>query len=366
MGIAPTSPAAMRLEERRRRLVDPPRFLGLVVLLVFVLAPVVVPSFQLTDLLMRIALFATLAASYDVVIGYTGIVSFGHVMFFGLGAYAVALSVGKWGAPTYGHLVGGLAAGIAVAAAVAGLIGAFSLRVKALFFAMITLAFAEFALILAVQLSGVTGGEDGVSPRLPGVFAAGFSGGEFLGIAVSGRLVSYYGLLAVCLGLFAAMSRFVHSPLGRALPAIRDNELRAEALGYRTFVLQIISSTFASAVAAAVGGCYTAWVRYVNPESTLGIPLMLDVLLMVIIGGLGTLYGGLVGAALLLTARTLLPDLRGLATWLAPQSEILGRLSERWLLYFGILFILVVFFFPRGVIGTIRERWPGSTSSPAP
>jgi branched-chain amino acid transport system permease protein len=238
---------------------------------------------------------------------------------------------------------------------VAVLIGAFSLRVKALFFAMITLAFAEFALILAVQLSAVTGGEDGLSPALPGVLAAGFAG-RVLGVPVSGRLVVYYALLAVCAGLFLAMSRFVRSPLGRALQAIRDNELRAEALGYRTFLFQIASSSFASVVAAVVGGGYVAWVRYVNPESTLGIAIMLDVLLMVIIGGIGTLYGGIVGAALLLTARTLLPDLRAVTASLFPQSEVLGRLGERWLLYFGILFILVVFFFPKGVLGTLRER----------
>jgi branched-chain amino acid transport system permease protein len=93
----------------------------------------------------------------------------------------------------------------------------------------------------------------------------------------------------------------------------------------------------------------------VNPESALGIPIMLDVLLMVIIGGIGTLYGGIVGAAVLLTARTLLPNLRGLGATMFAGSEILQRLSERWLLYFGILFILVVFFFPRGVLGTLRE-----------
>lgn len=119
---------------------------------------------------------------------------------------------------------------------------------------------------------------------------------------------------------------------------------------------QIISSSFGSVVAAVVGGCYAMWVRYVNPESALGIPIMLDVLLMVIIGGIGTLYGGLIGAAFLLTARTLLPDLKGWAAALWPGSEIAQRLAERWLLYFGILFILIVFFFPKGVLGTLRER----------
>ena len=145
--------------------------------------PLVAPTFQLVDLVLKIALFATLVASYDVVIGYTGIVSFGHAMFFGFGAYAVALAIGRLGAPTYGHLLAGFAVGIAVSATVAVVIGAFSLRVKAIFFAMITLAFAEFALILAVQWSQLTGGEDGLSPVLPGVFAVGWDGGRVLGVA---------------------------------------------------------------------------------------------------------------------------------------------------------------------------------------
>jgi branched-chain amino acid transport system permease protein len=355
MTPAATPVEVRRLEARRDRFRDPGLYLRLGTLAVFVVVPIVSPSFQITDLVLKIALFATLVASYDVVIGYTGIVSFGHAMFFGFGAYAVALSLGKFGAPTYGHLLLGFVVGILLSAVVAIGIGAFSLRVKALFFAMITLAFAEFALILAVQLSALTGGEDGLSPGLPGIFAVSY-GGRLFGIPLTGRVITYYALLGLCLLLFLVMSRFVHSPLGRTLQAIRDNELRAEALGYRTFVFQIASSSFASVVAAVLGGAYAMWVRYVNPESTLGIPIMLDVLLMVIIGGIGTLYGGLIGAAFLLTARTLLPDLRALTASLLPGWEIVQRLSERWLLYFGVLFILVVFFFPKGVLGTMRDR----------
>ncbi len=348
-GLTPVQ--AARAAERRDRWRRPTLYLRLAVVLAWALLPAIGPSFQLLDLALKIALFATLAASYDVVIGYTGIVSFGHAMFFGFGAYAVALAVGRLGAPTYGHLVLGFLAGIAVSGVVAVVVGAFSLRIKAIFFAMITLAFAEFALILAVQWGALTGGEDGLSPKLPGVFAAGAPGM----FGLSGRLVTYYTLLAVCLALFLLMGRFVHSPLGRTLQAIRDNELRAEALGYRTFVFQLVATSFGSVVATVLGGGYAMWVRYVNPESTLGIPIMLDVLLMVIIGGIGTLHGGLVGAAILLSARTLLPNLRGLGGSLFAGSEILQRLSERWLLYFGILFVLVVFFFPRGVLGTLRE-----------
>jgi len=205
---------AARLEARRRRFADPLPYLRLALVAAFAATPLVVGSFQVVDLVLKIALFATLVASYDVVIGYTGIVSFGHAMFFGLGAYAVALALGKLGAPTYGHLLAGFAAGIALSAVIATGIGAFSLRVKAIFFAMITLAFAEFALILAVQWSQLTGGEDGLSPRLPGVFAVSWDGGRVLGVALTGRLVTYYFALAVCVLLFAAMRHFVDSPLG--------------------------------------------------------------------------------------------------------------------------------------------------------
>jgi len=263
----------------------------------------------------------------------------------------VALAVGRLGAPTYGHLALGFLVGIALSGLLALLIGAFSLRVKALFFAMITLAFAEFALILATQWSQLSGGEDGLSPKMPGMFAAGAAGPFGLG----SRLVTYYAVLGICLGCFLLMSRFVHSPLGRTLQGIRDNALRAEALGYRTFAFQLAATSFGSVIAAILGGGYAMWVRYVNPESVLGISIMLDVLLMVIIGGIGTLYGGVVGATVLLGARTLLPNLRALGTSVFAGSEIVERLSERWLLYFGILFVLVVFFFPKGVLGTLRD-----------
>jgi branched-chain amino acid transport system permease protein len=346
--------ASARRDERARRWRRPTPWLRLGALALFVLVPIAVPSFQVTDLAIKIALFAALAASYDVVIGYTGIVSFGHAMFFGFGAYSVALAVGRFGAPTYGHLLLGFGIAVLLSALVAALIGAFSLRVKLIFFAMITLAFAEFAGILAVQWSALSGGEDGLSPRMPGVFAVDWKGGHVLGVPLIGKLVTYYAVLAVCAALFLVMARFVVSPLGRTLQAIRDNELRAEALGAPTFTLQIVSSSFASVVAAIVGGCYVMWVRYVNPESALGVPLMLDVLLMVVIGGIGTLWGGVIGAAVLLTARLFLPDLRGLGAVLG-GSEIAQRLTERWLLVFGVLFVLIVFFFPKGVLGTARD-----------
>jgi len=342
-------------------------FLKIAVLLVFILVPFVFPSFKMVDLALKIMIFAVLVASFDILLGYTGILSFGHVMFFGIGAYSVAMLIGKYGSPSYVNLVFGFFIAVVITTAIALLVSFISLRVKAIFFAMVTLAIAEFAIILATKLSGFTGGEDGIIMSTPGIFKVSFDMGEFLGVEITGRVVTYYFILLVCLGLFLMMVRFIHSPLGRVMQAIRDNEPRAEALGYKTFIFKSISICFGCLVATILGGIYVMWVGYANPESVLGIPIMLDVLLMEIVGGMGTLYGGLAGAAFLEFAHAFLPDLQNFAKSLLPNAHLLHAAMERWLLIFGILFILIVFFFPKGIIGSIQDymerRKNGSLSS---
>jgi branched-chain amino acid transport system permease protein len=285
-------------------------------------------------------------------------------MFFGIGAYCVAFLIGKYGSPSYVNLFFGMLLAAGVATTLALFISFLSLRVKAIFFAMITLAIAELALILATKLSGFTGGEDGISIILPGVFAVSFTLGEVIGFEITGRVTTYYFILFSCIVLFLLMLRFTHSPMGRVLQAIRDNQQRAEALGYKTFIFQTISITFGCVMASLLGGLYAMWIGYVNPESCLGVlTIMLDVLLMVIIGGMGTLYGGIVGAAFLKVTQTFLPDLQNLARSVFPQAEFLHNVLERWLLLFGILFILVVVFFPKGVIGSVRDYLSGRGKS---
>ncbi|MBL7174555.1 MAG: branched-chain amino acid ABC transporter permease [Desulfobacteraceae bacterium] len=352
----PTPVQVFHMEEKRRQYRSGGFFLKIGLLALFVLVPFLFPSFKTVDLAIQIMMFATLVASFDILLGYTGILSFGHGMFFGIGAYCVAFLIGKYGVTSYINLALGFVIAALVASALALLISFLSLRVKAIFFAMITLAIAELAIVLATKLSGFTGGEDGISLSMPGILAVSFSMGNFLGIEITGRIVTYYFILLACLGLFLAMLRFTHSPLGRVLQAIRDNVERAEALGYKTFMFQTISITFGCVVAAVVGGLYGMWVGYVNPESCLGVlSIMLAVLLMCIIGGMGTLYGGIVGAAFYMIMETFLPDLQHFAKDLFPRAELLHNVLERWLLLFGILFILVVIFFPRGVIGSVRE-----------
>jgi len=345
-----------RIEEKKKQYRSSLLFLKIGVLALFLLVPFFSPSFKTLDVAMNIVIFSVLVASFDILLGYTGILSFAHGMFFGIGAYSVALLAGKYGNPSYTMLIAGIVLAVAIACALALLISFLSLRVKAIFFAMVTLAIAELAIVLATKLSGFSGGEDGISLNMPGIFSLSFSMGHVWGTEIGGRLLTYYLILFSCVVLFLAMLRFTHSPMGRVLQAIRDNSRRAEAIGYRTFIFQTASITFGCAIATISGGLYAMWVGYVNPESCLGVmTIMLDVLLMVIIGGMGTLYGGIAGAAFLKIAQTFLPDLQNLTKGLFPHAALLNSILERWLLLFGILFILVVIFFPKGIIGSLRD-----------
>jgi len=344
-----------RLEEIRARYTRPSFLVQLALLALLAALPFVIPSFRVMDVVVKIMIFTVVVASFDLILGYTGILSFAHGMFFGLGAYSMALITYHSGTPQWYHFPLAVLLTLFLSVAVALLISFFSLRIKAIFFAFMTLALAEFGHILGYQWSGLTMGEDGISFKMPGIFDVNWSGGTFLGTDLNGRLVTYYLILAVSVLLFLGLVRFVRSPLGRVLKAIRANEPRAVALGYKTFHYQTFSIVFGSSVSALAGVLFAMWLRYVNPDSVLGTALMLNILLMCVIGGLGTLYGGIIGAAFITVTQAWLPDLQKATVALFPHAEIIHRLAERWILYFGILFILVVFFFPKGIIGTIRD-----------
>jgi branched-chain amino acid transport system permease protein len=344
-----------RFHEQRTRYSRPGFLIQMAVLAALIVIPLIFPSFRVLDVVAKIMIFAIVVASYDLILGYTGLLSLGHSMFFGIGAYSLALVIYHAAKPCWYHFLvaAGVALGLSIALAL--VIAFFSLRVKAIFFAMMTLALAEFTDILAVQWYDLTRAEDGVSFKLPGVFELGWTGPTLGGIQINGRLMTYYFILLVSVILFLMMFRFIRSPVGRVLKAIRDNEPRATALGYKTFRYQVFSIVFGSSIASLGGILFATWLRYVSPGSTLSTPIMLNILLMVIIGGLGTLYGSIIGAAFIKITETWLPDLQKGAEALFPSMVILHRLAERWILYFGILFILVVFFFPKGFVGTARE-----------
>jgi len=301
--------------------------------------------------------FILLVASFDLLLGYTGIVSFAHTMFFGVGAYGIAIASTRLGA-NWGALGVGLAAGLALSGLLALVIGLFSLRVRAIFFAMITLAVASAFQTLASQLSFLTGGEDGLSFRLPEVLRPSFApfDSPLFGLEVDGRQITYYLLFVVVLVAFLLLLRIVNSPFGRVLQAIRENDFRAEAIGYRTVVYRSLSSVLAALFASLAGALYAIWLRYNGPDTTLSFEIMLDILLIVVIGGMGTMYGAVIGTALFLLAQSYLQDLMALISGaLAPVPPVAALFSpDRWLLWLGLLFVLSVYYFPTGIVGRLR------------
>ncbi|KAA0179884.1 branched-chain amino acid ABC transporter permease [Cupriavidus gilardii] len=334
----------------------------LLLLLALVCTPFLIPGARALNMAAKICIFVVLVASYDLLLGYTGIVSFAHTMFFGIGGYGVAIAMTRF-EPGWGALLAGIVGALAVSMLLALLIGLFSLRVRAIFFAMITLAVATAFATLVSQLSAWTGGEDGLSFKVPALLTPGFAledadgeVREWLGVPLNGKLFSYYLVLAGAAVLFLLLLRVVNSPFGRVLQAIRENDFRAEAIGYRTVVYRTVSTVLSAAFATLAGVLMAIWLRYNGPDTSLSFEIMVDILLIVVIGGMGTMYGAVIGTVLFLLAQTYLQDVMKLASEATAALPLLSSLlhPDRWLLWLGLLFVLSVYYFPQGIVGRLR------------
>jgi len=341
---------------------DRPRSRLLAVLLITVLvalalAPFLFPGAKALSVAAKALVFILLVASFDLLLGYTGIVSFAHTMFFGIGAYGVAIASTRMGAGWDSVLLGTLGA-LVVSLLLSLVVGLFSLRVKAIFFAMITLAVASAFQTLASKLSDFTGGEDGLSFKVPELLSPGFQLLEepLLGTSIDGKLITYYLLFTTVLLLVLLLLRIVNSPFGRVLQAIRENDFRAEAIGFRTVVYRTWSNVLSALFATLAGALLALWLRYVGPDTTLSFEIMLDILLIVVIGGMGTVYGAVVGSALFVLAQNYLQDLLKMASGAFEGVPVLGAVltPDRWLLWLGVLFVLSVYHFPTGIVGRLR------------
>lgn len=343
---------------------DLPRSRILAILLVLLLlalafAPFLFPGVKSLGVAAKVLVFLVLVASFDLLLGYAGIVSFAHTMFFGIGAYGIAIASSRYG-PTWESIAIGIGGSLLLSFVLALVVGLFSLRVRAIFFAMITLAVASAFQTLASQLSEITGGDDGINFKLPDILSGGFVlvDGKFLGATIDGRLICYYLLFVTALVLLLSMLRIVNSPFGRVLQAIRENEFRAEAIGYRVVVYRTAASVLSALFATLAGVMLALWLRYSGPDTSLSFEIMIDVLLIVVIGGMGTIYGAAIGAALFVASQSYLQDLLRLASeatsglpWL---SAVLS--PDRWLLWLGVLFVLSVYYFPTGIVGKLRGK----------
>ena len=300
------------------------RLIGLLAGLLLLAAPAFLSSYYL-GLLTKMLIFALFAMSLDVLLGYTGLPSLGHVAYFGTGAYTVALLSLRVVKTFWVNVLAGLAAPTLVGLA----FNLLTLRARGTYFLMITLALAQVLWGIAFGWRSFTGGDDG----LPGIARP-----TVAGLSIAGEIPFHYLVVAVfgiCLWL---LSIIVRSPVGRALVGIRESETRMRVLGYNVWAYQYTAAILAAFFAGVAGVLFVYYNGYVGP-AYLSVVMSGQVLLMVILGGAGTLLGPALGAGIIVLL-----------------ENFLSAYTERWLTILGVIYVAVTLFAPRGVLGILRER----------
>ena len=312
---------------------------GRILAVALLLFALVAPFFLYPVFVMRALCFALFAAAYNLLIGYVGLVSFGHAAFLGSAAYITAYTVKSWGLPP---LIG-ILAGTATAAGMGAVFGWLAIRRQGIYFAMVTLALAQMIYFVALEAK-FTGGEDGIQavPR-----------GHLFGLVdLNHPLAMYYFVLAIFLIGFAIIYRTIHSPFGQVLKAIRENEPRAVSLGYRVERYKLLAFILSAAL-AGLAGAVNALVFQLASLTEVNFGTSGDVILMVLIGGLGTVLGPVVGAAVLVAMENFLASF---GAWVTVIE--------------GTIFVVCVLLFRRGIVGELahllRSRRTVSSASAAP
>ncbi len=310
------------------------RVLRWAVLAVGIVAALILPRVLYPPVALDIAAWALLAVSVDVLLGHAGLLSFGHAAFWGTSAYTAGLVALDWHLPFPAAVL----LGALVAAILAVPIGVLAVRRTGIYFAMVTLAFAQMIYFIANEWSGLTGGENGLQdvPR------------TLFGVDLSDPYYFYYWMLPiVAIGLLAAW-RLVHSPFGRVLNAIRENPTRARALGYPVERYKVLAFVLSATIAGLGGGLYAMSHQFVTLDS-LRWTTSGQAVVLVVLGGIGTLWGGVVATGLTLR----LQDYLSLHHFAAPDLIV------------GAVFIVVVIGFRRGIWGTVAALMAGR-HQPAP
>jgi len=294
----------------------------LLVFAILVALGLVAPLAVYPVFLMKVLCFALFACAFNLLIGYVGLLSFGHAMFFGFAAYISGYSVKVLGWPTEV----GILAGTAVAAALGLVAGAIAIRRQGIYFAMVTLALSQMVFFFCLQAK-FTGGEDGIQaiPRRP---LLGF-------INIANDFVFYYVVLAIfCIG-FLIIWRTIHSPFGQVLKAIRENEARAISLGYAVDRFKLIAFVLSAAL-AGLAGATKAIVFQLASLTDVTWQMSGEVVLMTLVGGMGTVFGPIVGALVIVTMENYLATL---GAWVTVVQ--------------GAIFVVCVLLFREGIVGVI-------------
>lgn len=296
----------------------------ILVLVLFAAFVVVAPQFFFPIILMKVLCFALFACAYNLVFGYTGLLAFGHAAFYGSAAYATAHSAKVWGFPPELAVLWGTF----VAGSLGLVFGWLAVRRRGLYFAMITLALAQLVYFYILKAPWAHA-EDGIQ-QVPRGYLFGF-------IDLSNMMALYMFVVGVFVIGFAIIYRAVHSPFGDVLRAIRENEPRAISLGYRADTYKIAAFTLSAALSGLAGGTKTIVFQLASLVD-IYYTMSADVLLMVLIGGIGTILGPVVGAAIMVSAKTYLAVL---GSWV--------------LIVEGTIFIACILSFRQGVVGTLAR-----------
>ena len=294
-----------------------------------VIAPLVLPEFW-RRFLTEILIWGLLAMSSDILIGYTGMVSFGHSAFFGLGMYGAAASLTSLEPP---NLWLAMLFGLAAAAAVAGFVAYFSTRLRDIYFAITTLIFSQIFYVVIFTWTEVTGGENGLTfsrppLALPGLFSVPFTSQTL-----------HWFVVAVVTLSYLVLRRITQSPFGMVLQSIRENEPRTRAIGYPIERYKIVAVMLSGLFAGLAGVLYAVQNRFAAPDFVFFL-VSGEAVIYNVIGGIGTLVGPIVGAAFFLLLR------EGLSRFF----------TEYYLIPVGVIFVAMVIFMPQGLLGFMR-RW---------
>lgn len=300
------------------------------ILMIFLLVYPKFSSYTMLNLLTRIFIISVFAMSYDVLRGYMGFINLGHAVFFGGGAYIAGILYNKLGVTLSTFFVSILAV-LLYSSVCAYVMGKLSFKKGTSVFAaaMLTLAIAEVVRNIAESWRDVTNGTDGLTFKVPGL--------------LSDRVFYYYFALAFLVVMLIILRKFILSPTGRVIIAIRENEQRVEFLGFKVEKYKLIA-IFVSGISAGLAGLiFGTFNRFANTE-LLSITYSTNALLYTLIGGTGTLYGGIVGSIIVNIFQNVLLDLRSI-----------HPIFERWLIFLGLLYISVILFMPKGIVGTLRD-----------
>lgn len=291
-----------------------------IALVVLIALIAVGPFFFFPVFLMKVLCFALYASAFNLLLGYVGLLSFGHAAYFGMGSYLSAHAAKVWGlTPELAILTGGLTSMVLGAA-----FGFLAIRRQGIYFAMITLALAQMVYFFCVQ-APFTGGEDGIQavPR-----------GYLFGVLdLRSDFTLYWVVAAIVLACFLFLYRIVHSPFGQVLKAIRDNEPRATSLGYRTDSYKLIAFVLSATIAGIAGGT-KAIVFQIATLTDVNWPMSGEAVLMTLVGGIGTMFGPATGALVIVTMQN---ELAEFGAWVTVIQ--------------GAIFVACVLAFRRGIIG---------------